>query len=59
MYRQSLDNHDLSIEQDTDRVPSDGYYYVLFEGEVVARFKSLNKERAHTQLKFSRLRPER
>lgn len=43
MYRQTLEGHDLSVEEGTPSVPADGRYYVLFEGEVVGRFRSLAK----------------
>lgn len=41
MYRQSLPDHSLSIEQDTDAVPSDGFYYVIQNGVQRGRYRSL------------------
>jgi hypothetical protein len=41
MYRQRLEAHDLSIEQDTENVPGDGFYYVRHRGEQRGRFRTL------------------
>jgi hypothetical protein len=46
MYRQSLDEHGLSLEEGTSAVPNDRYYYVLFQGQVVGRFRTLAKATA-------------
>jgi hypothetical protein len=40
-YRQALPDLDLSIERRTERVPSDGYFYLLRSGETLGRFRSL------------------
>ena len=41
MYRQVLSGHALSVEQDTPNVPNDGYYYVLLDGNIQGRYRSL------------------
>jgi hypothetical protein len=41
-YRQTLPDLDLSIERFTDRVPTDGRWYILRAGEPVGRFRSLS-----------------
>jgi len=43
VYRQSLTGHDLSVEEGTEKVPDDGHYYVLFQGEQKGRFRSLKQ----------------
>jgi hypothetical protein len=43
VYRQSLETYGLSLEQGTPAVPRDSYYYVLYLGEVIGRFRTLNK----------------
>lgn len=48
-YRQAIPAIGLSVERDTARVPSDGYYYVLLEGEAQGRYRSLRQ--AQTQYK--------
>lgn len=40
MFRQSLPGHALSVEEGTAAVPNDGCYYVLFNGEQVARYRT-------------------
>jgi hypothetical protein len=40
-YRQTLPDLELSIERFTERVPSDGRWYVLHAEEQVGRFRSL------------------
>lgn len=42
-YRQAVPTIGLSLERDTARVPSDGYYYVLLNGEVKGRHRSLRQ----------------
>lgn len=54
MYRQSLDDYGLSLEQGTSKVPADGYFYVLLNGEIEGRFRSLKQ----AQKKFKELRME-
>lgn len=39
-YRQHLPALDLSLERETERVPHDGYWYLLRGGEQVGRFRS-------------------
>ncbi len=41
MFRQSLSNYGLSLEQDTENVPADGAYYVLLNGKPKGRYRSL------------------
>ena len=45
MYRQRLDGYDLAIEEGTSRVPGDGYFYVVHNGEIEGRFRSLAQAR--------------
>ncbi len=52
MYRQKVDGHELSTEKDTAAVPSDGYYYVRFKGEIVGRHRTLKA----AQRQFSELK---
>lgn len=40
-YRQSLAAIGLSLERNTPAVPQDGHYYVVLNGEVKGRFKTL------------------
>jgi hypothetical protein len=40
-YRQGMPVIDLYIERGTERVPADGGYHVLHEGELVGSFRSL------------------
>jgi hypothetical protein len=52
MYRQSLPDHNLSIEQDTDAVPSDGFYYVIQNGVQQGRYRSLAQaQKRYTEIK--------
>lgn len=39
-YRQGVPELGLSIERLTGRVPKDGWYYVLYRGEVKGRYRS-------------------
>ena len=41
MFRQTLPQADLTIEEGTERVPDDGRYYVLYEGAVLAGYGTL------------------
>jgi len=43
VYRQAVEGHGLSVEQDTPATPNDGYYYVIFRGEHFGRFRSLSR----------------
>lgn len=43
MYSQRLPAYELSIEQSTENVPADGYYYVVLRGSVKGRFRSLGQ----------------
>ena len=45
-YRQAIVAVNLSIERCTAAVPSDGYYYVLKDGKVEGRFRSLKQAQA-------------
>jgi len=40
LYRQSVAASDLSLERSTERVPRDGYFYVLLKGEIKGRFRT-------------------
>lgn len=42
-YRQTIPTLGLAIEGATPRVPNDGHYYVVFEGEMRGRHRSLKK----------------
>jgi len=41
MYRQTLTGHDLSVEEGTENVPNDGFYYVFLQGVQKGRFRTL------------------
>src|SRR5581483_4855008 len=43
MYSERVERYGISLEQDTENVPNDGHYYVLANGDLVGRFKSLKK----------------
>jgi len=45
-YRQAIPDLALSIERGTPRVPSDGYYHVLFSGRSQGRYRSLKQAQA-------------
>ena len=49
MYRQGLEEHQLFLIQGTPEVPDDGYYYVLFQGEIAGRFRSLKQATSRYQ----------
>jgi hypothetical protein len=53
-YRQAFPSLGLAIERGTPRVPSDGHYYVLFQGEVQGRHRSLKQAQAQYRTIFSR-----
>lgn len=40
-YRQTQPAVGLSLERFTDAVPTDGAYYLLLNGEIVGRYRSL------------------
>ena len=40
LYRQSIAAIGLSLERSTERVPKDGYFYVLLKGEIKGRFRT-------------------
>jgi hypothetical protein len=46
MYRQVSERAALSIERETDSVPWDGYYYVIQDGAMVTRCRSLKAAQA-------------
>ena len=51
VYRCFNERAGISIEQGTDKVPDDGKYYVLKDGEIVERLKSLKTaEEAYRKL---------
>ena len=39
-YRQSILAIGLSLERSTERVPNDGYFYVLLKSEIKGRFRT-------------------
>jgi hypothetical protein len=41
MYRQVHPRADMSIECNTDKVPNDGKYYVITNGEIIGKFRGL------------------
>ncbi|OGO49396.1 MAG: hypothetical protein A2148_06835 [Chloroflexi bacterium RBG_16_68_14] len=52
-YRQAVPAIGLSLERNTGRVPGDGYYYVLFNGEVKGRYRSLRQAQAQYKQLFA------
>lgn len=42
-YRQSIPDIHLSLEYCTDSVPQDGHYYVLRDGQIEGRFRTLKE----------------
>ncbi len=45
-YRQSIAAIGLSLERATASVPKDGYVYVLLNGEIKGRFRTMSRARA-------------
>ena len=45
-YRQSIAAVGLAIERGTPAVPDDGYFYVLFAGQVQGRYRTLKQAQA-------------
>jgi len=43
LYRQATPAIGLSLERATDRVPKDGFFYVLLDGEIKGRFRTKSK----------------
>lgn len=43
MYVVRMERAGLSIEQGTPNVPDDGKYYVIYQGEIVGKFRSLKQ----------------
>jgi len=43
LYRQATPAIGLSLERATDRVPEDGFFYVLLKGEIKGRFRAKSK----------------
>ena len=43
LYRQAIPAIGLSLERATDRVPEDGFFYVLLKGEIKGRFRTKSK----------------
>ena len=43
LYRQAIPAIGLSLERATDRVPKDGFFYVLLDGEIKGRFRTKSK----------------
>src|SRR5207248_3072127 len=48
-YRQHLPALDLAIERNTEKVPGDGWYYVLRKGEALGRYRGLKAAKAAWQ----------
>lgn len=44
-YRQAIPTTGVSLERNTGRVPGDGFYYVLVDGEVKGRYRDLRRAR--------------
>ena len=44
-YKESVPATGLSLERNTSRVPTDGHYYVLNQGEIQGRYRSLKQAR--------------
>ena len=40
-FRQVIPDVQLSVEKDTDAVPKDGKYYVVYKGEIKGAFRSI------------------
>ena len=53
-YRQYVPGTALSLERNTDIVPNDGWFYVIKNGEVVGRFKTLK----HAQQEYVAIRDD-
>lgn len=45
-YRQQIERANLSLECNTAAVPQDDYYYVIHDGKVVGRYRSLKTAQA-------------
>jgi hypothetical protein len=45
-YRQSIAAVGLAIERGTPAVPDDGYFYVLFAGQIQGRYRTLKQAQA-------------
>ena len=43
LYRQAIPAVGLSLERATDRVPKDGFFYVLLDGDIKGRFRTKSK----------------
>ncbi len=43
LYRQATPAIGLSLERATGRVPKDGFFYVLLDGEIKGRFRTKSK----------------
>ena len=43
LYRQAIPAIGLSLERATDRVPKDGFFYVLLDDEIKGRFRTKSK----------------
>jgi hypothetical protein len=46
VYTQRLPALDLAIERNTPAVPTDGQFYVVRDGEILGRFRSLKAAKA-------------
>ena len=51
-YRQYVPGTGLSLERNTDTIPKDGWFYVMQNGEVIGRFKTLK----HAQQEYVAIR---
>jgi hypothetical protein len=45
-YKQSTPSAGISLERATDRVPDDGYYYVLLDDDIKGRHRTLKDAQA-------------
>lgn len=59
-YKQYIPDLQLSIEKDTQNVPSDGCYYVVRAGTIRGKYRSLRKaeELFHALVKESGYKPK-
>jgi hypothetical protein len=43
LYRQAVPAIGVSLERATENVPNDGFFYVLFKGEIKGRFRTRSR----------------
>ena len=44
-YKHYIPKLNLSIERNTERVPNNGKYYIVFEGRIIGSSRSVKKTR--------------